>query len=330
MTATSDDGEARALTLFAKAGIAADQSRRSSTGWSNEVWLTETHVLRVASRRGPDSLAHELAVASVLPPTVPYPHPVASGWHDDVLWAVAPRVSGQPLSHAWVDAEPDAATLLIDRLAASMRSLHAVELPSSLTAPAPWVDGLPPAGGPPVEVEAMSELVRSFITAALAASAMPTRTADAALATLEDVEDAVSPEPVATVHADLGFDNAIWDGEQVWLVDLEWCCAAPADYELVDLLRYCHDPAGSVEPEWHGRVAAKDHAAVPRLLQRAYPELFAHPRLRHRLLVYGLAGFARGWHWRQDLWRTSVEDADHPSHDLFAFVNGGHWLRLLQ
>ena len=316
--------------LFANAGVQADRPLQSGTGWSNEVWLTETHVLRVASRRGPDSLAHELAVAAALTPTVRYPHPVASGWHDDVLWAVAPRVPGQPLSHAWVDADPDAGALLVDRLAASVRALHAVKLPSELAAPAPWLSGLPPAGGPPVEVTAMPEFIRSFIADALTASAMPMRTADAVLTSLEGAEDAVTTEPAATVHADLGFDNAIWDGEHVWLVDLEWCCSAPVDHELVQLLRYCHHPEGTVEPEWRGRVAAKDHSVISRQLQSAYPELFAHPRLLDRLLVYGLAGFARGWHWRQDLWRSSVDEPDHPSHDLLAFVNGGHWLRALR
>jgi hypothetical protein len=175
----------------------------------------------------------------------------------------------------------------------------------------------------------MSELIRAFVADAIAASAMPGPTGDAVLAVLEGAEDAVSAEPVATVHADLGFDNAIWDGARVWLVDLEWCCSAPVDYELVHLLRYCHHPEGTAELERRDRVAAKDHAVIPRELQRAYPELFDHPRLVDRLQVYGLAGFARGWHWRPDLWRKSADEPSHPSHEVLAFVNGGHWLRVL-
>ena len=325
------EAEARAVALFAAAGVpVADRLVEVSVGWSNEVWMTQTHVLRVASRRGPDSLAHELAVAAALPATVPYPHPIATGWHDDVLWAVAPRVPGTPLSYAWVDADRDTESVLLDRLTSSLRALHAVELPPELAAAAEWVGGLPPAGGPPVEVAAMPELIRAFVAAALAASALPPTTADAVLAALDRAEDAVAPGPVATVHEDLGFDNAIWDGEQVWLVDLEWCCSAPLDHELVHILRYCHRPEIVAEPDWRDRVAAKDHTEIPRLLERAYPELFSHPRLRDRLLVYGLAGFARGWHWRPDLWRTSIEDPAHPSHELLAFVSGGHWLRLLR
>lgn len=158
---------------------------------------------------------------------------------------------------------------------------------------------------------------------------MPKRTADAALSALEGAKDSLSAEPAATVHADLGFDNAVWDGEHVWVIDLEWCCSAPADYELVHILRYCAHPESVVEPEARHRVALKDHTDIPRLLAQAYPELFAHGRLRDRLLVYGLAGFARGWHWRPDLWRKDIGVPDHPSRELLAFLNGGHWLTLL-
>lgn len=291
--------------------------------------MTEAHVLRVASRRGPDSLRHELAVATALPSTVPYPRPIASGWDGDDLWVLTPRINGHPLTDAWLDADPAGEAVLLDALAASMRALHAVELPAAVAQPASWVDARPPAGGPPVEIAAMPAFIRSFLADALAVAAMTERVADAALLALDAAEDSLSYQPVATVHADLGFDNAIWDGEQVWLIDLEWCCSAPLDYELVHFLRYCAHPENGVDFEARERVAAKDHANIPRQLAVTYPELFSHPRLRDRLVVYGLAGFARGWHWRPDLWRTDPDIAGHPSHDLLAFLEGRHWLALL-
>lgn len=324
--------EARAASLFAQAGVpASGRLVRVATGWSNEVWMTESHVLRVASRRGPGSLQHELAVASQLPPTVPYPQPVASGWHEDVLWAVAPRVPGRPLSVAWAEADPADEPVLLDSLAASMRALHAVDLSAELGRSAPWTDGRPPAGGPPVEVLAMPDFIAAFVADAITAGAMPRETADMALSALEGATGALSPAPAATIHADLGFDNAIWDGEQIWLIDLEWCCSAPADYELVHILRYCAHPENlvDVDVDVRDRVTAKDHTDVPRRLARAYPALFSNPRLRDRVLVYGLAGFARGWHWRPDLWRSNVARPEHPSRELLAFLDGGHWISLL-
>jgi hypothetical protein len=297
--------EATARALLAGAGISASEPLVLLTSnWSNEVWMSERHVLRIASRRGPTSLAHELAIAAELPASV-------------------------PLYQAWVDAEPGAEDELIDALARSMRALHAVDLPPELGAPAPWTDGLPPAGGPPVEATAMPDLIRDFVIDARTAAAMPGPTGDRILELLDRIEDALSSEPARTVHTDLGFDNAMWDGEQVWLLDLEWCCTAPADYELVHILRYCHQPETAVEPAWRDKVAGKDHARIPVALEQSYPELFSHPRLTERLLVYGLAGFARGWHWRPDLWRTDVEHEQHPSRSLLGFLNGGHWLRSL-
>ena len=325
---TSGD-EARAVRLLSHAGVPiSGPLTRVTTSWSNEVWMTGSHVLRVASRRGSGSLRRELSIASALPASVPYPQPIATGWHGDLLWAVAPRVPGRPLADAWVDADPDGEAVLLDSLAASMRLLHAVALPEEIGRPAAWVDGRPPAGNPPVDVMSMPELVGSFVADALASAAMTQRTADAVLAALQAAASALSPEPAATVHADLGLDNAIWDGEQVWLIDLEWCCSAPLDYELVHILRSCAHPENVVGPDPE-RIGGKDHADVPPRLAVAYPELFSHPRLRDRLLIYGLAGFARGWHWRPDLWRTDLDAADHPSLALMAFLDGGHWLSVL-
>jgi hypothetical protein len=285
--------------------------------------MSDAHVLRIASRRGPDSLAHELAVAAVLPKLVPYPHPIATGWHNGALWAVAPRIAGVPLYRAWATADPEDHRTLIAQLAEAMRALHAVVLPPEL--------GEPPrgGGGPPAGIAAMPEFIRSFVADARSKDSMPAPTAQAVLRELDRSENALSLEPVSTVHTDLSFDNALWDGDRVWLLDLEWCWSGPTDYELVKILQYCHHAEDRVEPEWREAVAAADHSTIPVLLQRAYPELFNHERLRDRLFVYGMAGFARGWAWRPDLWGCPTDDPNHPCHNVLAFTQGGYWLQLL-
>jgi hypothetical protein len=319
------DGQARAVAVFDATGVSTSGTLvRLGRNWSNEVWMSETHVLRVASRRGPDSLAHELAVAAVLPSDVPYPHPIATGWRDGVLWSLAPRIGGRPLYQAWARSDHEERVMLIDRFAESIRALHAVVLPPGLAQPPPG------GGGPPAGITAMPQMIRSFVAEARAEDAMPARIAEVVLRELERAEDALSLEPVATVHTDLSFDNAVWDGERVWLLDLEWCCSGPADYDLVKILGYCYSPQGTVEPEWQEAVAATDHSTVPVLLKNAYPELFSHERLRDRLLVYGMAGFARGWVWRPDLWRSPTDAPNHPSGNLLAFAQGGWWLDLLR
>ena len=140
----------------------------------------------------------------------------------------------------------------------------------------------------------MAGFIGHFLDEAENAGALEPSGAAAARERLGEAEGSLEGGRIGTVHTDLSFDNAIWDGEQVWLIDLEWACMAPLDYELVWLLGYCRSPAGLVEPEWEAAVRAADHSQVLTLLQSAYPQLFDHPRLVDRLVIYGLTSFARG------------------------------------
>jgi hypothetical protein len=94
------------------------------------------------------------------------------------------------------------------------------------------------------------------------------------------------------------------------------------------ILRYCWYQPGSIPPEAEPAAAATDHSVVPRLLLQHYPELFEHPGLRSRLIIYGLAAYARGWIIRPELW-SSDELRPASSASLSDFIGGDTWLELL-
>jgi hypothetical protein len=55
------------------------------------------------------------------------------------------------------------------------------------------------------------------------------------------------------------------------------------------ILRFCADPSLHVAVDYTHLANARDYLAVPLWLKAAYPELFVHPRLRDRLMLYDLA-----------------------------------------
>jgi hypothetical protein len=55
------------------------------------------------------------------------------------------------------------------------------------------------------------------------------------------------------------------------------------------ILRFCADPSLHVAADYGHLANARDYLQVPVWLKAAYPELFGHPRLRDRLMLYDLA-----------------------------------------
>src|SRR5690242_19086163 len=104
----------------------------------------------------------------------------------------------------------------MDSLAGALRQLHAVELPPQLAHP-PSI-----AGGPAVLPLTYPGLVREFIADLEAGSVVTADMAIRAEAIVSRCEPALVGGVVGTVHTDLTFANAIWDGTRMWLLDLEF------------------------------------------------------------------------------------------------------------
>jgi hypothetical protein len=143
-------------------------------------------------------------------------------------------------------------------------------------------------------------LVREFIADIEARSVVTPAIAARAESLVSRCAPALGGGVTETVHTDLTFANALWDGTKMWLIDLEFCCTAPIDDELTWICRYCWYEPGSIPPEWEETVTAADHSVIPGLLRNHYPELFHVEALKRRLTMYGLASFARGWLIRPD------------------------------
>jgi hypothetical protein len=322
MGAAERTAEERARAILTDAGIVIDRPlRRVEGNWSNEVWIGTDHVLRISSRQ-PAWLEHELNVASVLPTDLPYPRPIASGWDGPDLWVIAPRIRAEPLYAAWAQAESEEQRdQLMAALATSLRRLHHVELPPELAHP-PSI-----GGGPPVIPAEFPDRIRAFLNDVIERGVVPADVGRNILGLVDRYEEQLSGGAFGAVHTDMTFANALWDGDQMWVIDLEYCCWAPIDYEVMWILRYCWLP-NSLPSEWVDRVASSDHSGAPALLLKHYPELFEHPGIRARLTLYGLASYARGWVIRPDMW---TDPTLRPSSvaSLTEFISDGAWLKLL-
>ena len=274
---------ARARHALLQAGLDSTVRLEAASSVTNEVWLTDTHVIRV-NRRPNQRLRREAILGPGLPAEIGYPMVVAYGGRMGADYLVVKRIPGEALAHCWPDMSNAARRRAISQLAGKLKRLHRT----------PGPPGLPEIDAPQMLRGDTLSPVMSLLVAIDQARSMPH--VDAGL--IGDVEQLVyelssAIEPFDSsflVHGDLTFENVLWDGRNITaILDFEWARTSPADVDLDVFLRFCCLPQLHVGDEWFERTRPEDYADVPWWLREDYPELFEHPRQFDRLRLYAIA-----------------------------------------
>jgi hygromycin-B 7''-O-kinase len=291
---TNSTNPLRARQVLQDAGLETNGDLRRAPSALNEVWLAGPYALRISTTPGASRLQHEAAVARSLPPGIPYPEIVAVGRATFGEWMVTKRLPGEVLSRPWATMRPDDRRRAVHEVGRILRALHQVRPPltppgraaaNALEAP-PYLadDSLECPHQLPV-----SRVVELLQRAATLPHVDPGLMA-AAVERAEAAASAFEERRHGLVHGDLHFENVLWDGTEITaLLDLEWARPAPPDLDLDVFLRFCADPDLHVGADYEHLARRADYRDVPGWLRESYPELFAHPRLMDRLVVYGLA-----------------------------------------
>jgi aminoglycoside phosphotransferase (APT) family kinase protein len=251
-------------------------------GWSNQLWASRAHVVRISSGRFRQSLSYEAEVLRSLP-HVPCPRVVANGVVGRREWMIQTRAPGANLMTAWPHLDRAERERAVRSLALALRAVHATPLRDALREP-PWrTAALRPGGDLSVALRVhpgrYRQLVDFCVERSVAAPALLRAAADFIEARL----GAFADDREVLTHGDLTFTNVIWDGEQARLVDFETSGATPLDRELDLLLRLLDSPEAVSAGAGQSRAL---YDPVMGWLRDAYPELMAHPDLVRRLEVY--------------------------------------------
>ena len=272
-----------AAKLLAAHDLGDGGALRRMQGCSNEIWASDTHVVRISSGRFDRSLHYEAGVLEALT-HLPCPRVVAGGQVGGREWMIQTRLAGETLMQAWPRLTLADRERAVRSLAQGLRGVHATLLSAELREP-PWRAPALAHGGDLSTALRLDPIhYRRLVDANLERHTAPADLLHAAsvlIATrLPLFEDDV---PVLT-HGDATFTNVIWDGATASLIDFETSGAAPLDRELDLLLRFI------VELEAVSPDAARETKALYQpvigWLRDAYPEMFAHPALVERLEVY--------------------------------------------
>jgi aminoglycoside phosphotransferase (APT) family kinase protein len=272
----------RALHVLGVAGLGHPEDLVPATSATNEVWMTPTHVVRI-NRRATGRLRREALLAAHLPPGCGHPGVVAAGAGGGIDWVVVRRVPGVPLAHAWPGLDRAARQSAIAQLAERLRLVHATPTPL----------GLDPLIGP--QLLATDDLspfgpVADAMATARQLPGVPRSLLDEVAGRIAELAGSIDVfDATHLVHGDLTFENVMWDGRRLTaLIDFEWARGAPRRLDLDVLLRMCAYPSLHVAEEYRSASTPELYHDVPGWLARAYPELFAGPRLLEQLELFSL------------------------------------------
>ncbi|MDP2872132.1 MAG: aminoglycoside phosphotransferase family protein [Bacillota bacterium] len=261
---------------------------RISSGQTNEVWRTDSHVIRINTAVNDTRLSREARILDKLAGVIPCPRVTCSGHSSTMEWLVLERIPGSMLTSAWAGMDQDQRRQAVGQLAGILKQLHAVDTW--------WLDQLP---FPPPQCELAGHGPAVAIQAASAAKAavdslrglpfVETGILHAALGFIQHHGHIFDTVASGLIHGDVHFDNVLWrDGRIVGIVDFEYSRLAPVDLELDILQRFCAFPYLFVAEEREEAARPELFEEVQAWLAEEYPALYAAPYLRERLACYSL------------------------------------------
>jgi aminoglycoside phosphotransferase (APT) family kinase protein len=275
----------RAHAALREAGLATAGPLERATNSSHEVWFVGHFVLFINPRLDGQGLLHRAHVLQHLPPGVRAPTLVGYGTATFGEWLIENRIPGKELSRTWgalTDVEREHA---ITALGLELKELHAVDAVACGLDQASFLQG--------DSLDCPHQLPAGRLLDLLArADQLPFIDRDVTAQAVELVvtlAESLDEQPRTLVHGDLHFENVLCDGPRLALIDFEWSRAGSPDLDLDVLLHSLADPALHVHGADRADLHRRDFEHVTTWLRKAYPELFAHPRLVDRLTIYRLA-----------------------------------------
>jgi aminoglycoside phosphotransferase (APT) family kinase protein len=303
--------------VLAAAGLDDAGSFTASPGWVNRVWVSDDLVIRFSDGQLRGGFLHEALVVGLLTETaVPHARCIGTGTSPDGTWYICERLPGRTLHQVWNELTPTDRREVVTALGAAIRVLHQVEVPIDLKPP--WLsDALTfePRSADDARIEALLWLAE---LAALLPGA-DVELIKSAQSWMSERLGLFVGDARVLVHADLHPSNVMVDGTKIsGLIDFELARAQPADAELHRLLFWCARPQDVPPLPGEAGLDVLSLRDVPGWLRDAYPQPFAVPNLRERLLVYEMQ-----WELAQ-LHRMRTPDAMSAAQDRIRTLLSGH------
>ncbi|GEM_PF-978359 len=214
----------RAVATEVAARHGGDLTRmRRANGYSNATWVGDGLAVRIAQT--PVGMAREAALVRALPREVGHPEILGEGTTEGHGWIVTREVHGRNLGEAWSTLTAAQRRQAVCELWARAQVMH--DATPSLRTHVPSHGGFIPA----TTDDAMAAAGR-----AEAALGLPADQWSRLRSVIAGYFQAAPLVEQTVDHGDLALMNALWDGEVVALLDVEYAVLGPVEIDLCRLV----------------------------------------------------------------------------------------------
>ncbi len=95
-------------------------------------------------------------------------------------------------------------------------------------------------------------------------------------------------EKLFRIHNDLHFDNIIYDGNNIKVIDFERTICAPKDFELNIIDQMIKKPWKYASASTEKYTNIDDYKNIAYYIKKYYPEIVSHPFFKQRLTIYNI------------------------------------------
>lgn len=245
---------------------------KAESGFTNDVYfIDDKYVVKLSNNKATkEKLEKETVIYRNLDLSF-IPEYITSGAYADYRYLIITKVSGKSLYSVWHTLPRGERVKIINELAEMLKTFH-------------QVDGtfLKKYSRISAKEYVRTELLK--ITKALQGLGFNTSCLENVVN--ERLDELFSDVATGLVYNDLHFDNIIYDGEKLYLIDFDRTLVSALDYDMMIFKTMCENPSKFANKKDEVHIDKSDYADIYPAFRAAYPELFLNNFVDDRITIY--------------------------------------------
>lgn len=258
--------------ILHEAGIDYAAISKAESGFTNDVYfIDDKYVIKLSNDKvTKEKLKKEATIYQNL--NLPFtPKYISSGDYGDYRYLIITRVNGKSLFSIWHTLSDRERTKLIGEIATMLKTFH-------------QVDGIFLSKYDNISIKNYIRNKLSKVTAALQKLELDTNCLKSVVD--EHLDELFDNVDVGLVYNDLHFDNIIYDGEKLYLIDFDRTLITALDYDMMIFKIMCDNPSKFANEKDEVNVEESDYQNVYQTFRNAYASLFSNEFVDDRIAIY--------------------------------------------
>lgn len=258
--------------ILKRANIDFSTLTKSKSGFTNNVYfIDDDYVIKLSNDSNiKEKLEKEITIYKNLKFSF-IPKYISSGTYQDYKYLIITKIHGKSLYSIWHTLSEEERKHIIIEIAKMVKLLHQTN--------GQFLDGY--------NATSFKEYIRNE----LLNLSEKLQKLDFNIECLQDVvnryfDKLFSDIKIGFVYNDLHFDNLIFDGEKLYLIDFDRTLISSLDYDMMIFKTMCDSPCKFANEEDEKNVRDKDYEKIYSLFQENYEELFSSKFTEFRITIY--------------------------------------------